>query len=106
MQQRLAGVAQMIGDGDFFYSKFFAIGLFRILELGGATEPDALKSICEAFNVSSERVNTDLLNYKNVLSRMAKGKELMQEFLERERKKKAERAAEKAAEASAEQSSE
>lgn len=106
VQQRLAGVAQMIGDGDFFYSKFFAIGLFRILELGGATEPDALKSICEAFNVSSERVNTDLLNYKNVLSRMAKGKELMQEFLERERKKKAARAAEKAAEASAEQSSE
>merc|ERR1711869_48952 len=73
------------------YTKYMAIGLFRLLELGKATDPESLKAMVEALNLDLEKVQTDLLTYKNILSKMAKGKELMEEVLQRERKKTAER---------------
>lgn len=33
------------GKGNFSYSRFFAIGLFRLLELANATEPAALEKV-------------------------------------------------------------
>lgn len=33
------------GKGDFSYSRFFAVGLFRLLELGNATEPTILEKV-------------------------------------------------------------
>merc|ERR1719159_1507015 len=76
-------------EGDFLYTKYMAIGLFRLLELGKATDPESLKAMVEALDL--EKVQTDLLTYKNILSKMAKGKELMEEVLQRERKKTGER---------------
>lgn len=33
------------GKGNFSYSRFFAIGLFRLLELANATEPTVLEKV-------------------------------------------------------------
>jgi len=80
-----------------YYSKFLAVGLFRLLELAGAKDPKALEGLCTATGVPSVAVTRDLNTYKAVLSKLAGAKELMRELLERERRKAAERAAEKVA---------
>merc|ERR1711869_181171 len=63
---------------------------------GRGDRPRVPEAMVEALNLDLEKVQTDLLTYKNILSKMAKGKELMEEVLQRERKKTAERLAEKA----------
>lgn len=35
------------GKGDFSYSRFFAIGLFRLLELANAMEPTILEKVTQ-----------------------------------------------------------
>jgi len=94
LQQALAVVA---AADDYYYTKWFAIGLFRMLELAGATEPKALETLVTSLGVKMESVNRDLLMYKGVLSKMTAAKELMEEMMEREKKKQAERDAAKAA---------
>ena len=89
--------------GTLVYSKFVAIGLFRMLELTGATEPAALARLAEASGAPLSKVNADLTLYKGLLSKLAAAKELMAEFLAREAKKTAERAAAKQAKASSEE---
>jgi hypothetical protein len=92
----LAGLAARTAAGNPpYYSKFLAVGLFRLLELGGAKDPKALGGLCEATGVPAAAVTRDLNTYKAVLSKLAGAKELMRELLERERRKAAERAAEK-----------
>eukprot|EP00884_Botryococcus_braunii_P016138 jgi/Botrbrau1/3207/Bobra.37_2s0037.1 len=83
IQRELAGIAAAGKEGKFFYSKFFAIGLFRLLELTGAKDPKALEALVTALNVPASAVNRDLLTYKNVLSKLAAAKELMREVFER-----------------------
>ena len=100
-QQVLAKVADAAAAGEFLYTKFFAIGLFRILELAGGKDPKALGAVVAALGIPQERVNADLLTYKGVLSKLQGAKEIMKEFIEREKKKAAERAAAKAAKAAA-----
>lgn len=34
-----------VGKGSFSYSRFFAIGLFRLLELANATDPTVLEKV-------------------------------------------------------------
>lgn len=94
LQKILADVA---ADDTFYYTKWFGIGLFRILELGGATEPKALETLVTDLGVKPDSVNRDLLMYKGVLSKMSAARELMAEMMAREKKKQAERDAEKAA---------
>lgn len=101
LQKALASVAADQSAGNFNYNKFFAIGLFRLLELTGAKEPAALERLVKSVNVKPESVNKDLMLYKNILSKLSVAKELMREFLEREKRKQAEREAEKAAKAAA-----
>merc|ERR1712094_101049 len=51
------GLATMAGrhaEGDFLYTKYMAIGLFRLLELGKATDPESLKAMVEALNLPRE----------------------------------------------------
>lgn len=93
----LARTAEEIKNSSFLYTKFFAIGLFRLLELApGSKDPKALGNIVEALGIELERVNADLMTYKGILSKLQAAKEIMKEFMEREKKKAAERAAEKA----------
>jgi hypothetical protein len=99
-QKALAALAAAAEGGKLAYNRFLAIGLFRLLELTGAKEPAALERLVKAVGARPEAVNKDLLLYKGVLSKLAAAKELMKEFLERERKKQAERDAAKAAAAS------
>lgn len=51
---------------SFFFPppQFFAIGLFRLLELTGAKEPAALERLVKSVNVRPESVNKDLMLYK------------------------------------------
>lgn len=106
VQKALAEVAAKSADAKFNYNRFFAIGLFRLLELTGAKEPAALEALVKAVGVNVEAVNRDLKTYKGVLSKLSVAKELMKDFLEREKRKQAEREAEKAAKAAKEASSE
>lgn len=96
VQQALARVAGRISQGAFLYTKFFAVGLFRLLELTGSKDPKSLSALVSALGVPQDRVTADLTTYKGVLSKLQAAKEIMREFLEREKKKAAERLAAKA----------
>ena len=64
VRSRLAEIAQAAKDGKFLYTRFFAIGLFRMLELSKAKDPQALQALVKAMNVPGEAVNRDLMTYK------------------------------------------
>lgn len=80
------------GKGSFSYSRFFAIGLFRLLELANATEPTILEQLCIALNINKRGVDRDLDVYRNLLSKLVQAKELLKEYVDREKKKMVERA--------------
>ncbi|KAG8080134.1 hypothetical protein GUJ93_ZPchr0007g5672 [Zizania palustris] len=79
------------GKGNFSYSRFIAVGLFRLLELANATEPTVLDKLCSALNISKRSVDRDLDVYRNILSKLVQAKELLKEYVEREKKKREER---------------
>lgn len=76
---------------SFSYSRFFAVGLFRLLELSNATEPTVLEKLCSALNIDKRSVDRDLDVYRNLLSKLVQAKELLKEYVEREKKKREER---------------
>lgn len=46
VEAKLKEIAERAGNnGSFSYSRFFAVGLFRLLELANATEPTLLKKV-------------------------------------------------------------
>ncbi|XP_022742580.1 protein THYLAKOID FORMATION 1, chloroplastic-like isoform X2 [Durio zibethinus] len=79
------------GKGNFSYSRFFAVGLFRLLELANATEPTVLEKLCAALNINKRSVDRDLDVYRNMLSKLVQAKELLKEYVDREKKKREER---------------
>lgn len=79
------------GKGNFSYSRFFAVGLFRLLELANATEPTVLEKLCAVLNVNKRSVDRDLDVYRNLLSKLLQAKELLKEYVDREKKKREER---------------
>ncbi|KAG6482192.1 hypothetical protein ZIOFF_058823 [Zingiber officinale] len=95
------------GNGNFSYSRFFAIGLFRLLELANATEPTVLEKedyfcqaltqtfvvlqLCAALHINKRSVDRDLDVYRNLLSKLVQAKELLKEYVDREKKKREER---------------
>lgn len=103
--EALSALKTRAASNTLVYSKFLAIGLFRLLELTAATEPAALARLAEASGTPLSKVNADLTLYKGLLSKLAAAKELMAEFLIREQKKSAERQAAKDAKAAGEQGS-
>ncbi len=64
VQKGLAGIAARAAAGDWLYIKFFAIGLFRLLELTGAKDPKALEALVRAVGAPPDNVNRDLMTYK------------------------------------------
>ncbi|KAG6416918.1 hypothetical protein SASPL_124359 [Salvia splendens] len=90
----LKDISERAGSkGNFSYSRFFAVGLFRLLELSNATEPTILDKLCAALNVNKKSVDRDLDVYRNLLSKLVQAKELLKEYVDREKKKLEERAA-------------
>ncbi|KAL7185632.1 hypothetical protein ACSBR2_027557 [Camellia fascicularis] len=89
--------ARARGEGSFSYSRFFAIGLFRLLELANASEPTILEQLCAALNINKRSVDRDLDVYRNLLSKLVQAKELLKEYVDstvlafKEKKKMAER---------------
>lgn len=96
LQKALAAIAKRAEEGKLSYNKFFAIGLFRLLELTGAKEPAALEKLVKSVGARPDLVNKDLMLYKSILSKLSAAKELMRDFLEREKRKQSEREAAKA----------
>lgn len=80
--EQLGALKQRAGSNTLVYSKFIAIGLFRLLELAGAMEPQALQTLAEAAGVPLAKVNADLNMYKGLLSKLQVAKDLMVELLE------------------------
>ncbi|KAL9266281.1 THYLAKOID FORMATION1, chloroplastic-like protein, partial [Drosera capensis] len=79
----LKDIAARAGTKSFSYSRFFAIGLFRILELSNATEPTVLEKLCAALNVDKRSVDRDLDVYRNLLTKLVQAKELLREYVDR-----------------------
>ncbi|GLT29782.1 hypothetical protein SLA2020_046270 [Shorea laevis] len=89
----LKDIAERAGSkGSFSYCRFFAVGLFRILELANATEPTVLEKLCATLNIDKKSVDRDLDVYRNLLSKLVQAKELLKEYVDREKKKREERA--------------
>ncbi|XP_010526529.1 PREDICTED: protein THYLAKOID FORMATION 1, chloroplastic [Tarenaya hassleriana] len=89
----LKDIAERAGSKEgFSYSRFFAVGLFRLLELANATEPNILDKLCASLNIDKKSVDRDLDVYRNLLSKLVQAKELLKEYIDREKKKKEERA--------------
>lgn len=95
----LKDISERASQGSFSYSRFFAVGLFRILELANATEPTILEKLCSALNINKKSVDRDLDVYRNLLSKLVQAKELLKEYVAREKKKREERTESKANEA-------
>jgi hypothetical protein len=92
----IAATKSLADAKKFAYSRYDAVGLFRMLELAGAAEPSALETLSAAAGIDLKKVNGDLGLYKGLLSKLAAAKELQKEIFEREKRKDAERAAKKA----------
>ena len=45
LQKQLADIAARVESGEFFYTRFFAIGIFRLLELTESRDPKALEGL-------------------------------------------------------------
>ncbi|KAB5530173.1 hypothetical protein DKX38_020254 [Salix brachista] len=88
----LKGIAERASQGNFSYSRFFAVGLFRLLELSNASEPTVLEKLCSALNINKSSVDRDLDVYRGLLSKLVQAKELLKEYVDREKKKQEERA--------------
>ncbi|XP_009774759.1 protein THYLAKOID FORMATION1, chloroplastic [Nicotiana tabacum] len=96
----LKDIAQRAGTKDSFcYSRLFAVGLFRLLELANVTDPTILEKLCASLNINKKSVDRDLDVYRNLLSKLVQAKELLKEYVEREKKKRGERESQKANEA-------
>ncbi|KAI0505059.1 hypothetical protein KFK09_016016 [Dendrobium nobile] len=80
------------GMGNFTYSRFFAVGIFRLLELANAAEPSVLEKFCAALKINKRSVDRDLDVYRNLLSKLVQAKELLNEYVDREKKKREEMA--------------
>eukprot|EP00210_Caulerpa_lentillifera_P002784 g2659.t2 len=91
VQKSLKSIAESARNGDFFYSKFFAIGLFRVLELTGFTDPKALERLVDSIGLNLDLINRDLKLYKTILEKLSAAREMVKEVADRERKKAAER---------------
>ncbi|XP_050205543.1 protein THYLAKOID FORMATION1, chloroplastic [Mercurialis annua] len=87
----LKDIAERAGNGSFSYSRFFAVGLFRLLELSNSTDPTVLEKLCAALNVNKRSVDRDLDVYRNLLNKLVQAKELLKEYVDREKKKQEER---------------
>lgn len=94
VEQVLAEVSAMSPE-DFVYSKFFSIGLFRMLELTGAKDPKALENLVLSLNLKMDPVIRDLNYYKSSLSALIQAQELKRESEARAKKKREEAAAKK-----------
>ncbi|KAK6134827.1 hypothetical protein DH2020_031416 [Rehmannia glutinosa] len=80
----LKDISERAGSkGSFSYSRFFAVGLFRLLELANASEPAVLDKLCAALNVNKKSVDRDLDVYRNLLSKLVQAKELLKEYVAR-----------------------
>ncbi|MCO5581731.1 hypothetical protein L7F22_035620 [Adiantum nelumboides] len=89
----LQDISQRASEGKFHYSRFFAIGLFRLVERANATDPAVLEQLSKELNVSKLSVDRDLDVYRNLLSKLVQAKELLKEYVEREKVKQAQREA-------------
>ncbi|KAJ7516288.1 hypothetical protein O6H91_22G051300 [Diphasiastrum complanatum] len=93
-ENTLKDIAKRVGgQGNFHYNRFYAIGLFCLVELAKASDPLVLEQLSKSFNISKRSVDRDLDVYRNLLSKLAQAKELMKEYIDREKKKQAEREA-------------
>ncbi|XP_010467756.1 PREDICTED: protein THYLAKOID FORMATION 1, chloroplastic [Camelina sativa] len=93
VESLLKDIAGRAGSKEgFSYSRFFAVGLFRLLELASATDPTVLDKLCTSLNINKKSVDRDLDVYRNLLSKLVQAKELLKEYVEREKKKQGERA--------------
>lgn len=91
------------GDGDWYYSRLFGIGLIQIMSAVGAELTSAnAEKWAQAIGLESSKLDTELGNYVSGLERLKQAEQIFAEATAREAKKTAERLAEKARKAAEE----
>jgi photosystem II biogenesis protein Psp29 len=88
----------------FKYSRLFAVGLYTILDTANpditkdeSKRNEAFKEICNALNLSEDKVQKDLELYRSNLEKMSQAQAVIAEALAADRKKREERAQAKSA---------
>ncbi|GBG67095.1 hypothetical protein CBR_g78876 [Chara braunii] len=76
-------------------NRFFAVGLQTLAGAVQSPKPTTVEDLCKALNVGKVAVERDLDVYRNLLQKLQTAKELLREFLDREKKKQAQRDAQK-----------
>lgn len=84
----------------FKYSRLFAIGLYSIVEAASdkgtvSQDLDALKEMGEALHLPSEKLSKDLDLYRSNLEKLAQAREVLDDVMEADRKKRQQRSLEK-----------
>lgn len=100
LQQILDAIA---ANPKFKYSRIFAIGLFTLLEMADPETIEdekqrnaALSKISAALNLPADKITKDLELYSGNLEKMTQARQVMQDILAADRKKREEREKEKA----------
>ncbi len=95
-------VAAIANNPNFKYSRLFAVGLYRLLELADPElindekqRIEALKQICLVFHLPEDKLQKDLELYRSNLEKMAQIQLVLEDALNAERKKREKRAADK-----------
>jgi photosystem II biogenesis protein Psp29 len=87
------------GNSKFKYSRLFAIGLYTLLELmdpnlvkDESKRNEAIQTLSDALNLSTDKVQKDLELYRSNLDKLAQAQIVLEDILKADRKKKEERA--------------
>lgn len=89
----------VVANEKFKYSRLFAIGLYTLLEIMDAglvkdetRRNQALQTLSEPLNLSSDKVQKDLELYRSNLDKITQAQIVMEDILKADRKKKEDRA--------------
>ncbi len=93
-------LTRLASNGRFKYSRLFAIGLFTLLELADPELPKdddrqstVLTQLCDALNLPVEKLKKDIALYRSNLEKLVQARQVMEDILEADRKKKEQRTA-------------
>ncbi|MBD3883798.1 photosystem II biogenesis protein Psp29 [Phormidium tenue FACHB-886] len=86
------------GNSKYKYSRLFAIGLYTLLEIMNPDlvkdekqRNDALETLGEGLQLSTDKMQKDLELYRSNLEKLSQARQVMEDILQADRKKKEER---------------
>jgi len=92
-------LTRLVSSGRFKYNRLFAIGIFTLLELADPTlsrdedrQNDLFTQLCDPLNLPGDKLKKDIALYRSNLEKLVQARQVMDDILEADRKKKEKRA--------------